>query len=64
MTEDEARTKWCPHRRYLRNGLAADFQKQEQVSCIASDCMMWRARDVVVGQKYVPGGYCGLAGGG
>jgi hypothetical protein len=52
MTEDEAKTKWCPHVRVLSDegsmviatvnrggGLQAD------ANCIASDCMMWRETD-------------------
>ena len=38
MTEDEARTKWCPMR------LADhDMDWLENTRCIGSDCMMWRS---------------------
>lgn len=68
MTEEEAKTRWCP---MARTG-------DEHDRCITSSCMMWREiwldRDVY---KFTPnpdgsvtcadgpsliGGYCGLAG--
>ena len=60
MTEDEAKTKWCPQ--------AHDGSNQK---CIGSKCMAWRwrynNRDLIKdrpeefkGLKDV--GYCGLAG--
>lgn len=76
MTEEEARTKWCPHGRvyssigpYNRTEIrAADGPSR----CIASNCMAWRwAKDELVdfvsNGKSIPGyksenGYCGLAG--
>ena len=60
MTEDDAKTKWCPQVRVMSDGgLQAD------INCIASDCMMWRfdeRRDE--NMVLVPcdtGGHCGLA---
>lgn len=60
MTEEEAKTKWCP---MIRTGMVAgmavnhhvDMQPggqgvYDETRCIASDCMMWRDS------------YCGLAG--
>lgn len=53
MTEDEAKTKWCPHVRHtalpMSNGDAAVYDnRSSEVAfhvvgcCIASDCMAWR----------------------
>jgi hypothetical protein len=47
MTEDEAKTKWCP---MVRTGLTAGMavnhhvsgDVDEQTRCKASECMMWR----------------------
>lgn len=67
MTEDEAKTKWCPMARAWaegNDGHAASINRQYQRGkpdidcyCIASDCMMWRSLDGVTVH-----GYCGLAG--
>ncbi len=67
MTEEEAKTKWCPFVRHYNamfqpcgNSLAGVPPRETPVTpftCIASACMAWRkalAGDV--------GGYCGLAG--
>lgn len=67
MTEDEAKTKWCPQSRYVY-GFGDHPQnrwKQEggealnplACRCIASECMMWRWWSEDKGT-----GYCGLAG--
>ena len=69
MTEDEAKTKWCPMARVVVGtisesmaacnrsiqGMPPDLEAQTR--CIASACMMWRPIDI--GR----GGYCGLAAG-
>ena len=73
MTEDEAKTKWCPmavNNTCTRNprGEIPDGAK-----CVASDCMMWRRDEQPTKfgpfgkEPYTPvefrfGGYCGLAG--
>jgi len=75
MTEEEARTKWCPMARVP----VAD----SGFKCIASDCMMWRdvleqynvtkeslqkdlkswnSTDIII-ERETGNGYCGLAGG-
>lgn len=52
MTEQEAKTKWCPHVRdtliqergvvaELRPGINSNNGNREKYNCIASDCMMW-----------------------
>ena len=49
MTEDEAKTKWCPHARTARDGedFAANRDRDgvpidRKHTCITSDCMAWR----------------------
>ena len=57
MTEEEARTKWCP----MESNLNLDR------NCIASGCMMW-VRDYKKGESHMDiagpdiecGGHCGL----
>lgn len=75
MTEDEAKTKWCPHVRVVlvtkRGGTNHPYNryfledKKDPINnpvdarCIASDCMAWRW----FSEDYKgTGGYCGLAG--
>lgn len=61
MTEEQAKTKWCP---MVRTGLVAGMAVNHHVNgdvkdetrCIASDCMMWRYSGV---NKDT--GCCGLA---
>ncbi len=59
MTEDEAKTKWCPMvRTGLTAGMAVNQHTNDEVygetRCVASECMMWR--------EYRGNGWCGLAG--
>jgi hypothetical protein len=64
LTEEDAKTKWCPFVRYhVRvgdneiSGNRAEVAgvDNEVINCIASRCMAWRWH---VAQR----GYCGLAG--
>ena len=56
MTEDDARTKWCPMVRQLNyvgenggNRVGHDITSCRHSLCIASDCMMWRTyKDKVI----------------
>lgn len=77
MTEEEAKTKWCPQSRYAfangatgnRGGGQADDAYPPLVSatrCQGSACMAWRwLPSFSVSGKEIQGstkGYCGLAG--
>lgn len=71
MTEDEARTKWCP---FSMTGAYTDrgpmgavavnrdprLEVEQSCLCRASDCMAWRW--TFANQSAYEGGYCGLAG--
>jgi hypothetical protein len=52
-TEEQARTKWCPHVRVSDGSwnrkwsLNTDGKGQERARCIASECMAWRWFDDV-----------------
>ena len=68
MTEEEAKTKWCPeaHRRTTvvvhKDQLLNKQEMEEAVNrdnCIASDCMMWRWSNHRDDCKI---GYCGKGG--
>ena len=74
MTEDEAKTKWCPMVR-VANGGSAGFNRnsigtlrhiEAETHCIGSACMMWR--DMFDDQPHASDatrrvrGYCGMAG--
>lgn len=64
MTEDEAKTKWCPYStaRVIRWQKRADttvnavYGEPPTTLCVASQCMAWRWS---VGRNT---GFCGLAG--
>lgn len=67
MTEDEAKTKWCPMVRSsdtdqtVDNAYISD-RNPSYSRCIGSDCMMWRWKlDVRFAETSKTDGYCGLA---
>ena len=66
MTEQEARTKWCPSVRVELFGNAVVVNRykgklEETYNCIASDCMMWRWHSPSKSPEK-RSGYCGLGG--
>jgi hypothetical protein len=74
MTEQQAKEKWCPHRRKIQwhdeDGNKVDppvVGNDINCQCIGSACMMWRLEKDTYGDDYgkdIPDnlGYCGLAG--
>lgn len=74
MTEDEAKTKWCPMFRVTAYELDApqDYRPQTdnrgrhapEGNCLGSGCMAWRVYSVDdrTRENGPQGGYCGLAG--
>jgi hypothetical protein len=77
VTEDEAKTKWCPFVRIDGSNRSATMSDDawvdivgspEPCRCIGSACMAWRPQHQIVkpGGHYTDApagsGYCGLAG--
>lgn len=75
MTENEAKTKWCPMVRHVNaqfedcgNSLPFSGRQLSGFSnCVGSACMMWRVNHVIVepaGKTIYAdnAGFCGLAG--
>lgn len=61
LTEEQARTKWCPHARqvamtHTETGMSSTANRDgaahygvQNCNCIASDCMAWRWRNTASG---------------
>lgn len=78
MTEDEAKTKWCPHARVGNGGNRDTIPSATAYFCRASACMAWRWKFRDTTSDHHPmmavypqpkrtyerteDGYCGLAG--
>lgn len=72
MTEEEAKTKLCPHSGTFNANAPWPWSSVEQeeypARCAASECMAWRVKDylsvpdVSIGSVHVANGYCGLSG--
>ncbi|RIK75493.1 hypothetical protein DCC62_13205 [candidate division KSB1 bacterium] len=72
LSEKDAKTKWCPmarsgFRRHTDTSLTINRKigsgkPDPDCLCLASDCMMWRAVNLMKEFETVQMGYCGLAG--
>lgn len=78
ITEDEAKTKWCPMARVILDySVQPDTQavasanrgeadETDQIftgsRCIGSGCMMWRSEVGPASRRATGRGFCGLAG--
>ena len=69
MTEDEAKTKWCPMVRFVVSSEDQNSANRwegcpvpEICCCLASDCMMWREQWKRA--EVSSNGYCGFSGNG
>lgn len=72
LSEKDAKTKWCPmarsgFRRHTDTSLTINRKigsgkPDPDCLCLASDCMMWRAVNLMKEFETVQTGYCGLAG--
>ena len=65
MTEDEAKTKWCPKTKKSGEMINMKFIPDIACCCIASQCVWWVWDEYEdVGDKMVPslpiGGHCGV----
>lgn len=66
MTEDEAKTKFCPMIESSKVQVGMDEWKWTEPKCRGSACMMWRPEHENSGagvlREYADSGYCGLIG--
>lgn len=68
MTEDEAKTKWCPMVQHVENAaIGASLNRpasSASANCIGSECMAWRTNsyELKPDKSKVVHGFCGLAG--
>lgn len=66
MTEDDAKTKWCPMTRIGDMNVPTGINRGNNSNnkCIASDCMVWKFTDTRTKDGYGnarnPEGQCGL----
>lgn len=75
MTEDEAKSKWCPFVRFTHphpdsgirwNNRGPDLVADDDSKCVASNCMAWQWKypgpnDEATGDGWKPThGYCGV----
>ena len=65
LTEDEAKTKWCPFARESAVNPSMPWNgpipTHPTLNCIASACMAWRFGRRVGEANMTTRGYCGLA---
>jgi len=72
MTEDEAKTKWCPFMQISIDGMGARLasnrgyvlknEEKPSLMCMGSACMAWRWTDPLTVPQQDRRGCCGLAG--
>ena len=77
MTEEEAKTKWCPHVRFVVDNPSyavsagnkySDGAFSVESCCMASDCMMWMTQPIRIENskseliRIEEHGYCGIGG--
>jgi hypothetical protein len=63
LTEEQAKTKWCPFTRVGEQASgAAENRPDGSFNCIASNCMAWRWEAGSLVASVSRPGYCGLAG--
>ena len=68
MTEDQAKTKWCPFYRATEKGMDNRLSVRNgagEACCIGAACMAWRWDRSLTdtdSDKSFTSGYCGLAG--
>ena len=61
MTEQEAKTKWCPQYRATSEAVSWTHNREGACECIASECMWWipEKQDTYGEIIHTHGGHCG-----